>query len=62
MYTSQRDQRTVIDPSMQHSVDSIPSDQDRHNEERTIISCTKICPKQIEETRLSIKLKRYKQH
>ena len=34
MYTSQRDQRTVIDPNMQHSVDSIPSDQERY---KTII-------------------------
>ena len=62
MYTSQRDYRTVIDPSTQLSVDSIPSDQERYNEERAIISCTKIIPKQIEEARLSIELKRYKQH
>ena len=54
MYTSQRDQRTVIDPSMQHAVDSIASDQERYNEGRTISSCTKIFPKRIEETRLSI--------
>ena len=54
MYTSQRDQRTVINPKVQYSVDSIPSDQERYNEERTIISCTKIFPKQIEETRFSI--------
>ena len=57
-----QNQRTVIDTSMQHSFDSIPSDQERYNEERTIISCTKIFPKQIEETGLSIELKRYKQH
>ena len=50
MYASQRDQRTVIDLRMQHSVASIPSDQEQYNEERTIISCTKIFPKQIEET------------
>ena len=56
MYTSQRDQRTVIDPSMQHSADSIPSDQERYNEERTIAS-TKIFSKQIKETRLSIELR-----
>ena len=62
MYTSQRDQRTVIDSSMQHSVDSIPSDQERYNEEQTIIPCTEIFAKQIEETRLSIELKGYKQH
>ena len=48
--------KQVIDPRMQHSVYSIPSDQERCNEERTIISCTKIFPKLIEETRLSIEL------